>query len=195
MKIFLVILSSYLLGSISFGIIITKLVKGQDIRNYGSGSTGMTNVLRTVGKGPAALVLAGDALKGASSVFIGNYFGGSSYAVVGGLMAMLGHTYPIFHGFRGGKGVATGFGVMLALAPDVVLVAIIFFILIVFISRYVSLGSILAALTVPVMMVLFQKPKPLIIFGILGASFVLYSHRSNIKRLYKGTEFKIGEQR
>lgn len=195
MELFLVVLGSYLLGSISFGIIITRLVKGKDIRDYGSGSTGMTNVLRTVGKGPAAMVLIGDALKGAASVMIGNYFGGSVYAVIGGLVAMTGHTYPIYHGFRGGKGVATGFGVMIALAPDVILVAIIIFILSVLISRYVSLGSILAAISVPIMMILFGKPMPLIVFGLLGASFVLYSHRSNLKRLYNGTEFKIGQQR
>lgn len=195
MELFLVVLGSYLLGSISFGIIITRLVKGKDIRDYGSGSTGMTNVLRTVGKGPAAMVLIGDALKGAASVMIGNYFGGSVYAVIGGLVAMAGHTYPIYHGFRGGKGVATGFGVMIALAPDVILVAIIIFILSVLISRYVSLGSILAAISVPIMMILFSKPMPLIVFGLLGASFVLYSHRSNLKRLYNGTEFKIGQQR
>lgn len=188
----LTILVAYLLGSISFGIIITKMVKGVDIRNYGSGSTGMTNVLRTVGKGPGALVLCGDALKGAVAVGVGFYFGGVAYGVIGGLAAMLGHAYPIYFGFKGGKGVATGFGIILALAPDVTAIAITIFLVTVLISRYVSLGSLLGSLSVPINMVLFAKPLPLIIFGIVGASFVVYAHRANIKRLYQGKENKVG---
>lgn len=195
MGIAITILVSYLLGSISFGIIITRMVKGVDIRNYGSGSTGMTNVLRTVGKGPGAIVFLGDALKGAAAVFIGLYFGGIAYGVLGGMAAMAGHAYPVFFGFKGGKGVATGFGIILALAPDVTGIAITIFLVVVLLSRYVSLGSILGALSVPILMISFAKPMPLIIFGLIGSAFVVYAHRSNIKRLYQGTENKVGKKR
>jgi len=195
MGLVLTIVAAYLLGSISFGIIITKMVKGVDIRNYGSGSTGMTNVLRTAGKGPAAAVFVLDALKGVAAVLIGLYAGGVAYGVVGGLAAMAGHAYPIFFGFKGGKGVATGCGIILTLAPDVTAIALAIFLLTVLISRYVSLGSILGSISVPVNMILFDKPLPLIIFGVVGAAFVIYAHRSNIKRLYHGTEFKVGQSR
>lgn len=189
------LLVAYLLGSISFGIIVTKIVKGVDIRNYGSGSTGMTNVLRTVGKGPGALVFIGDAAKGMGAVLLGQYLGGDVYAVIGGIASMLGHAYPIFFGFKGGKGVATGFGIILALAPEVTAIAITIFLVTVFLSKYVSLGSLLGSLSVPINMYLFSKPLPLIIFGIAGASFVLYAHRANIKRLYQGTEYKVGSSK
>jgi len=189
------LLVAYLLGSISFGIIVTKIVKGVDIRNYGSGSTGMTNVLRTVGKGPGALVFIGDAAKGMLAVLLGQYYGGDVYAVIGGIAAMLGHAYPIFFGFKGGKGVATGFGIILALAPEVTAIAITIFLVTVFLSKYVSLGSLLGSLSVPINMYLFAKPLSLIIFGIAGASFVVYAHRANIKRLYQGTEYKVGSSK
>lgn len=194
MELFVAVISGYLLGSISFGIILTKLLRGVDIRQYGSGNTGMTNVMRTIGKGPAMLVLLGDTLKGALSVGIGLSLGNIVYAVIAGLAAMVGHTYPLFHGFRGGRGVATGFGVILTLAPDVTLIALVIFLLTVFFSRYVSLGSILAAFCVPVAMIILHKPLPILLFGILGAGFVVYRHKANISRLIKGTEYKIGQK-
>ncbi|MBZ4653992.1 MAG: acyl-phosphate glycerol 3-phosphate acyltransferase [Peptococcaceae bacterium] len=194
MELFVAVISGYLLGSVSFGIILTKWLRGVDIRQYGSGNTGMTNVMRTIGKGPAMLVLLGDALKGAVSVGIGLGLGSTVYAVIAGLAAMAGHTYPLFHGFRGGRGVATGFGVILTLTPDVTLIALSIFLLTVFLSRYVSLGSILAALSVPLTMTILQKPLPILLFGVLGAGFVIYRHKANIKRLVNGTEYKIGEK-
>ncbi len=194
MKLFLVPFLAYLLGSISFGIIVTKLFKGIDIREYGSGNTGFTNVLRVVGKGPSVLVLLGDVLKGSLSVVLGFYLGDISYAVLGGLAAMVGHNYPVYFHFRGGKGVATGLGVALALAPDVTLLALLIFIITLLVSRYVSLGSILAAVSVPVAMYFLAKPFPLLLFGICGASFVVYRHKSNIVRLYQGRENKVGKK-
>ncbi|QNB45903.1 glycerol-3-phosphate 1-O-acyltransferase PlsY [Thermanaerosceptrum fracticalcis] len=194
MELFVAVISGYLVGSVSFGIILTKLLRGVDIRQYGSGNTGMTNVMRTIGKGPAMLVLLGDALKGAVSVGIGLSLGSTVYAVIAGLAAMAGHTYPLFHGFRGGRGVATGFGVILTLTPDVTLIALSIFLLTVFLSRYVSLGSILAALSVPLTMTILQKPLPILLFGVLGAGFVIYRHKANIKRLVNGTEYKVGEK-
>jgi glycerol-3-phosphate acyltransferase PlsY len=192
MNYFLAILSGYLIGSVSFGIIVTKLFKGIDIRDYGSGNTGFTNVMRIVGKGPSILVLIGDTLKGILGVVIGFYLGDTYCAVLGGLATMLGHTYPIFFQFRGGKGVATGLGVGLSLAPDVLLLALLIFLLVTRISRYVSLGSIIAALSVPLLMIIFAKELPVILFGVCGASFVIYRHKANIWRIYHGTENKIG---
>lgn len=191
----LVIIPAYLLGSISFGIIVSKLIKKIDIRDYGSGNIGFTNVLRVVGKGPAALVLLGDALKGSMGVLLGYYLGGASYgyAVIGGVMAMLGHTYPLYFKFKGGKGVATGLGVIITLAPDVTLIALLIFLITVFISRYVSLGSLLAAISVPICMYLLNKAVPIFLFGTFGALFVIYNHRANIVRLYQGKENKIGK--
>jgi len=191
----LVIIPAYLLGSISFGIIVSKLIKKIDIRDYGSGNIGFTNVLRVVGKGPAALVLLGDALKGSMGVLLGYYLGGASYgyAVIGGIMAMLGHTYPLYFKFKGGKGVATGLGVIITLAPDVTLIALLIFLITVFISRYVSLGSLLAAISVPICMYLLNKAVPIFLFGTFGALFVIYNHRANIVRLYQGKENKIGK--
>ena len=194
MQLFLVVLLSYLLGSVSFGIIVTRIVKGVDIRAYGSGNTGFTNVLRVVGKGPSVLVLLGDALKGSFCVALGYYFGDAYFAVMGGLAAMVGHTYPLYFGFRGGKGVATGLGVMLTLAPDVTIIALIIFILTVLFSRYVSLGSILAALSVLISTIFLAKPFPILLFSILAVSFVIYRHKTNIVRLWQGKENKVGKK-
>lgn len=196
LKVSLIIILAYLLGSISFGIIVTKLKKGIDIRNYGSGNTGFTNVLRVVGKGPSIIVLFCDALKGSIGVILGFYFGDGSYsyAVLGGLFTMVGHTYPIYFAFKGGKGVATGLGVTLTLAPDVTLIALIIFITTVFFSRYVSLGSLLGTLSVPVFSFLLEKPFPVFVFGLLGVIFVVYTHKANIGRLVQGRENKIGKR-
>jgi len=195
-KICLLVILTYLIGSISFGIIVTKLKKGIDIRHYGSGNTGFTNVLRVVGKGPSIIVLIGDALKGSMGVILGYYLGDASYsfAVLGGLSTMIGHTYPIYFAFKGGKGVATGLGVVLTLAPDVTLIALIIFITTVLISRYVSLGSLVGAMSVPIFSYFLEKPFPVIIFGFLGALLVAYNHKSNIIRLCQGRENKIGKR-
>ena len=195
-KLCLLVILTYLLGSISFGIIVTKLKKGVDIRNYGSGNTGFTNVLRVVGKGPSIIVLIGDALKGSMGVIFGYYLGDASYsfAVLGGLSTMIGHTYPIYFAFKGGKGVATGLGVILTLAPDVTLIALIVFIIIVFISRYVSLGSLLGAMSVPIFAYILEKPFPVFLFGFFGAILLVYNHKANIIRLCQGRENKIGKR-
>lgn len=193
MELLVVVVCGYLLGSTSFSIIVTKLVKGVDIRDFGSGNAGMTNVLRTCGKKCAALVLIGDVAKGVIATFIGLSLGSISYAVIGGLAAMLGHSYPLFFGFRGGKGVATGLGIILTLVPDITLIAFGIFVITVFFTRYVSLGSILAALSVPINTLLFHKPLPAIVFGFAASALVVYSHRSNIQRLLQGKENKVGK--
>jgi len=153
----------------------------------------MTNVLRNFGKGPAAIVFAGDFLKGFAGVYLGICLGGIPYGVAAGLAAMAGHTYPIYFGFKGGKGVATGFAVLMALAPDVALIAFIVFIITIFISRFISLGSLLAAVSVIILVFIFDKPLPVVILGLIVALFVIYRHKSNMIRLYKGTENKISK--
>ncbi len=191
MKFVYAVILGYMIGSISFGIIVTKLFLKTDIRTYGSGNAGVTNVLRAAGKGPAAIVLVGDILKGALSVYIGLYFGDNLYAVAAGLAAMAGHSYPLYFGFKGGKGVATGCGVILALVPDVTIIAASIFVLTIIITRYVSLGSLLGALSVPIDAILFAKPMPIIILCFLAAGFVIIRHRTNIIRLYHGNENKF----
>lgn len=190
----LFIFMGYLIGSISFSIIVTRLIKGVDIRELGSGNAGMTNVLRNIGKGPAILVLIGDTLKGIISVLIAFHYSNEAVAVMCGLATMAGHTYPLYFRFKGGKGVATGLGVTIALAPDITLIAIGIFIITVLISRYVSLGSILGALSVPINMIIFEKHLAIILFGVIGSIFVLYRHKANIVRLYKKEEYKIGQK-
>ncbi|MHB8157905.1 MAG: glycerol-3-phosphate 1-O-acyltransferase PlsY [Desulfocucumaceae bacterium] len=190
-KLILTIVLGYLIGSISFGIIVGKLLKGIDIRQHGSGNPGVTNVLRVLGKGPAIIVLVGDVCKGMLGVLIGLYFGDITYGMAGGLAAEVGHIYPLYFGFKGGKGSATGFGVVLMLAPDIVAVAAATFVLSILITRYVSLGSILGALISVVMAFVWQKPLSMQIFIILIAVFVIYQHRSNLVRLYQGKENKF----
>lgn len=191
LELILTILFSYLIGSISFGILVAKLFKGIDIRKYGSGNTGVTNVLRTLGKGPALIVLIGDILKGIVGVLIGLYLGDVTYGMVGGFAVVTGHIYPLYFGFKGGKGAATGFGVVLMLAPDVITIGAIVFVLTIVITRYVSLGSILGAIISVIMGFVLQKPLSIQVFLLLTAAFVIYQHRSNIVRLYRGKENKI----
>ena len=191
MKLIFAVMLGYLLGSISFGIIVTKLYLKTDIRTFGSGNAGVTNVLRAAGKGPAAIVLIGDILKGTLSAYIGFYFGGTMFAIAAGLASIAGHSYPLYFGFKGGKGVATGCGVILALIPDVTIIAATIFVFTILITRYVSLGSLLAALSVSTSAILFAKPLPIIAFCFLAAGFVIFRHRTNMVRLYHGYENKF----
>ncbi|MDX9872124.1 MAG: glycerol-3-phosphate 1-O-acyltransferase PlsY [Clostridia bacterium] len=191
MELVLTIFVSYLIGSISFGILAGKLFRGIDIRKHGSGNTGVTNVLRTLGKGPATAVLIGDVCKGMLAVWIGLQLGGLVYGMVAGFCVEVGHMYPAYHGLKGGKGAATGFGVMLMLAPDVIAVGIAVFILTIILTRYVSLGSILGAVVCVMMTFVFGKPPILQLFVAVMACFVIYQHRANIVRLYRRQESKV----
>lgn len=193
MDLLFVTVISYLIGAIPFGYLVGRYF-GKDIRQFGSGNIGVTNVLRTFGKIPAALVLFLDAAKGYIPAYIGYNIGGENYAVIAGLIAMIGHSYPIYIGLKGGKGIATGTGIMLFLAPYITLIAFIAFVVAVTSSKYVSLGSLAAALTVSCLMFVFKKPLPYILFGLTASIFVIYRHRGNIKRLLNGTEYKIGQK-
>jgi len=196
-----VIAASYLVGSIPFGYIAGRIEKGIDVRDYGSGATGATNVMRTLGKGAFVAVLVGDALKGYGPVLVTwHLFHSHDLQVASGLAAVLGHDFPVYIGFRGGRGVATSFGVYAALAlpVSVSLVAVALFIVLTF--RYMSLMSIV---TVPLgalvllLLAVFQGGDHYTysktVFGAFATALVLVRHWGNIKRLIRGTEPKLGE--
>lgn len=207
-----VVLLAYLLGSFPTGYIAGKLLKGIDIREVGSGSTGATNVLRTLGKVPGAFVLLIDCLKGVLAiniVYILLNFAPSQNLIpstinielwqpclvtLAGLGAILGHSKSIFLGFTGGKSVATGVGILLALSWQVGLSTIGVFAIVLAISKIVSLGSISGAIAVSILMLIFHQPLPYLLLGIAGGFYVIFRHRTNIERLLAGTEPKIGQK-
>jgi glycerol-3-phosphate acyltransferase PlsY len=197
MKIFLAALAGYLLGSVSFSIILSRLRYRDDIRRHGSGNAGMTNTLRTYGKLPAVLVLAGDALKGVLAAWIGWKLGGTAGAYIAGLLAVVGHMFPLYFGFKGGKGVATAAGVILGTCPPVLLMLLVVFLLVVALSRYVSLGSVTVAVCYLPAMLWYTREagfslRPDLVCPLLMAALVIWAHRSNIRRLLSGTENKLG---
>ena len=191
---FLAVLIGYLLGSVPVGYITCKYWKGINILEHGSGNIGFTNVLRTAGKGPGAVVLIGDMAKGALAAYLGKYLGGENWGILCGIAAMLGHSYSIFLRFKGGKLVSTGAGVLFVLVPEVGAIAAATWLAVLFFSRYVSLASVTAAIILPITMILLQKQLPMIIFGLTAAVFVIYRHRDNIKRLKAGKEYKLGQK-
>lgn len=204
MKPLTVILLAYLIGSIPFGYLIVRGKVGADIRQSGSGGTGATNVSRSAGKAAGVLTLVLDALKGVIAVLVARtvFPGIGPYAdwlaAAAGIAAIAGHIFPVWLGFRGGKGVATGVGVFVVLAPVALLCAGVLFIAIVVSTRYVSLGSMIAAVTVPLfvwLQAVFVEPvadlRPLLAAASVGAALILFAHRGNIGRLARGTESRI----
>ena len=192
----------YLLGSFNFAVIISKMLYKDDVRKYGSGNAGMTNILRTYGIGPSALVVVGDFSKGVLSIvfarFLFAYLGIALMdgGYIGALFALLGHVYPLYFGLRGGKGVMTSAGVLLVLNPIVLLILAVIALPIIFITRMVALGSVTAALLFPVVTCIVDiwLQRPFIfdtLFALLIGLFVVYLHRSNIKRIVSGTENKF----
>lgn len=193
---FTVILGAYVLGSIPFAILVSRWRKGIDVRDYGSGNMGATNVLRVVGKGAGALTLLADMGKGLVPVLLARALGLSSAEV--GLVALatvLGHLYPIFVGFRGGKGVATGLGAFLGMMTLATLLAVGVWAICLALSRYVSLSSILASLSLPLIALLFSSPQIQVVFAAAIALLISYRHRENAQRLLAGTEEKIGARK
>ncbi|MDI3534315.1 MAG: acyl phosphate:glycerol-3-phosphate acyltransferase [Thermosediminibacterales bacterium] len=190
----LTVIASYLLGSISFSYIIVKLWMNIDIRNYGSGNAGATNVLRVLGKKAAAAVLFLDMLKGFIAVVIGNQIGGENISLICGIAVVLGHNWPVFFKFKGGKGIATSIGVVLAISPLIMLYLILIAVVIIYFTRYVSLASITGALIYPLLVLLFKMPKEYIIFSLILSILAVIRHHSNIYKLLTGKESKIGEK-
>lgn len=198
---------AYLIGSVNFSVIISKKMAGFDVREKGSGNAGSTNVLRTVGKKAAALTLLCDILKGVVSVLIallvGVIAGESANAAIvveiAALAVVIGHTFPVFFGFRGGKGVATSLGVILIVNWKIGLICLVFALSLMALTRIVSLGSISASVLFAVLTMFIRDSYiggidfdfSFIIFGILLAALVIYNHRSNLKRIINGTENKL----
>ncbi|GAB6875651.1 glycerol-3-phosphate 1-O-acyltransferase PlsY [Thermaerobacter litoralis] len=187
-----VVILGYLLGSLPFGLGLVKATRGVDIRRYGSGNIGTTNVLRVAGPRVAAAVLLADAAKGWLPVVVARAAGlGEPAAVLAGVAAMAGHSWSIWLRGKGGKGVATGLGVLLGLDARVALAAFAVWIGVVALSRYSSLGSMSAAVSVPLWMLLWHAPTAHLIFGGVAALVVLVRHRANIGRLLRGEELPI----
>ena len=192
----LLIIASYFIGAIPTGVILAKAFAGRDIRQEGSGNIGATNVTRVLGKKVGALTLVGDLLKGFLPVWAGAAITGSiDVACLMGLAAFLGHLFPIYLGFKGGKGVATALGVFLFLSPLVILIEVVVFAASVAIWKYVSLGSMLAAGTMPVLLYLLSSPMPVVLLSIVFAILIIIKHSSNIQRLLSGTENKVGKKK
>ena len=209
---FVIVIVAYLLGSFPTGYIAVKQLKGIDIRSVGSGSTGATNVLRTLGKVPGAIVLLIDALKGVLAIALAyslfnftllqqfipptvdtNIWQPWIVTLVG-LAAILGHSKSIFLGFPGGKSVAISLGILLAMNWQIGLATLGVFAVVIAISRIVSLSSIIGAVAVSIFMTLLHQPIPYILFGVAGGLYVILRHRSNVERILAGTEPKIGQK-
>jgi glycerol-3-phosphate acyltransferase PlsY len=183
----------YLLGSIPFGLVFTRMAGTQDILSIGSGSIGATNVLRTGRKGIAAATLLADLLKGTVAVLLFAWWFGPDAGLVAGVAAFLGHLFPVWLKFKGGKGIATGFGVLLAVSWKVALAVAAVWLAVAVVSRYSSVSSLTASIVAPVLLWYFTTPAAALTFAILGGlTFVM--HRANIARLMNGTEGKIGQK-
>ncbi len=199
----LLVVGAYLLGSIPTGYLLMRIFRKQDIRTIGSGNIGATNVLRSGAKGLGAATFFADMLKGCAAVGLGILLAphlahlapARSIAAIAALMAVLGHMFPVWLGFKGGKGVATGFGVFLVAAPAAALAAIAVFAVLLAFTRYVSLSSIIGAASFPVFawfLVQGEKPVLFIVVQSVVALLIIVKHHQNIRRLLNGTENKIG---
>ena len=185
---------AYLIGSIPTGYIIVKLKTNQDIRTIGSGSTGATNVKRVLGKKWFFIVMLLDAFKGALPVVLAKVLTVDTYgiyAVISAIFVIIGHSKPVFLQFKGGKSVASGVGTILALNPLVGLLIAAIWGVITYISKYVSLGSIIALILSPLLMYLFKNPIGYIVYCLIAAIYIVWLHRENIVRLIKGEENKV----
>lgn len=196
MKIILIITICYLLGSIPFGYIMGKLFKKVDIREFGSGNIGASNALRILGPSLASLVVIGDVGKGILSIYLVKYFNIDSSLIlaIAGLAVICGHDWSLFLGLKGGKGIATTFGVVFALNPTISILALIIWGVVVITTRYVSLASIFAVISIFIFTILFKQPYEYIIFSAIILILGIFKHKENIKRLKSKKERKIGEK-
>lgn len=193
--IYLVLLAAYLIGSIPFGYILSRLLGKTDIRKHGSGNIGATNVLRVMGWRAALPVFLLDMLKGIAAVLLARTVSSEAAVYLGaGFLAMIGHSYPVFLSFRGGKAAATAIGVLGSISIPVLLILIATAGTVVALTRYVSLGSMIGAALLPVIFALFGFGPFYILFGLATAALIIYRHRDNIKRLLKGEESKLGQK-
>lgn len=199
---------AYLIGSVNFSILISKKVAGFDVREKGSGNAGTTNMLRSVGKGAAVITLILDILKGVVAIYVAILYGNmvsklaniavdnSILVQIAGIFVIIGHTFPIYFGFKGGKGVATALGILLTTNYQIGLICLVFAIILIVLTRMVSVGSLAAAILFPVLTLFLSKENFIIEgnyiwYSIIVALIVIFNHRTNVKRLLNGTENKI----
>lgn len=196
MKIALIIISCYLLGSIPFGYIVGKLFKKVDIREYGSGNIGASNALRILGPSLASFVVIGDIGKGIFSIYLAQHFNIDNLLIltITGLAVICGHDWSLFLGFKGGKGIATTIGVVFAFNPIIALLAVTVWVIVIIITRYTSLSSIFALISIFVFTILFKQPYEYIAFGAIILILGIFKHKENIERLKSKKERKIGEK-
>lgn len=191
----LIAAGGYLLGNISSGILIARAFGVKDIRKMGSGNAGTTNVLRNLGWLPSVLTLAGDCLKGLIAALAGKWLAGDIGMLIGGTFAVIGHDFPVFFKFKGGKGIATNLGLILAINPLIALVITAMVLIIVGITRYMSVGSIAACFVYPVVITIFKAGDPhyaaFVLFGFFAGLLALYQHRSNLVRLVNRQENRL----
>jgi glycerol-3-phosphate acyltransferase PlsY len=186
----IIFILAYLIGSIPSGLIIGKGFYGTDIRQHGSGNLGGTNTFRVLGVKAGLIVTSADILKGTLAAALPFFFQSEMHALLAGIFAVIGHTYPIFVGFKGGKAVATSAGVLLFYAPFMFLILMIGFFLCLYFTKYVSLSSMFGGLIALIYSIIIQDPLLIVVVAIL-VSFVIYRHRANIKRIINKTEPKI----
>lgn len=185
----------YLLGSVPFGLIVSKIAGNVNLREYGSGNIGATNVMRALGKGAAVATFVGDFGKGIASVLLAGYLAPDSQAdVVAGLASITGHIFPVFAKFKGGKGITTAFAVFMLLASYPTLMALGIWIIFCAAWRYVSLSSLAANFALPLLVLAMAGPKSLFLATLLSAALITARHRDNLRRLILGTEQKIGQR-
>jgi len=196
MKIALIIISCYLLGSIPFGYIVGKLFKKVDIREFGSGNIGATNALRILGPSLASFVVIGDIGKGIFSIYLAQYFNIDNLLIltIAGLAVICGHDWSLFLGFKGGKGIATTIGVVFAFNPIIALLAVTVWVIVIITTRYASLSSIFALISIFVFTILFKQPYEYIAFSAIILVLGIFKHKDNIERLKLKKERKIGEK-
>ena len=187
-KYILVASAGYLLGSLSMSIILSRAVLGEDVRRKGSGNAGATNMARVYGLKAGALTLGGDVLKASLSMLIGWLLLGDVGLALGGIASLVGHCFPVYYNFRGGKGVSVGAAVALAIDWRVFLSIVLVFALAAFLSKKVSLGSVCAAVAISITSLIFQVSTTKLILAVFGMLLVVFQHRENIKRLINGTE-------
>lgn len=190
----LMMAASYLIGSIPFGLIITRIWTGEDIRKYGSGNIGTSNVLRTVGVIPAILVLILDVSKGVAAAYLGGAIDSDFGRLLCGIAAIAGHNWSVFLKFKGGKGIATSAGVLFVVWPTIGLILVGLWVLVVAFSRYISLGSLVVAGTFPILLLIMGYEWKVVLAGLVLTIFAFSRHVSNFKRLLEGKEYKIGEK-
>ena len=194
-KFLIVIAAGYLLGSLSSSLLLSRFGWGKDVRKHGSGNAGATNMARVFGLGAGFATLAGDMLKAAAAIWLGNYLLGDVGIAAGGCACILGHCFPVFHNFRGGKGISVGAMIGLAIDWRVFVGIVVVFLIVAFLTKKVSAGSLAASVAIVVFALIFHVSTPKLVLAIFSMCVAIFQHRSNIKRLAEGTEadFKAAE--